>query len=260
MNTIRLSTDARGVTSVELARESVLNAFNEEMIGELADAFTRLGNDANTRVIVLRAAGKAFCAGADLAWMQRQAKNSEADNRADAARFAEMMRVLYECPKPTVARVNGAAFGGGVGLMCACDIVVASDNAKFAISEAKFGILPAVIGPYVTNAVGPRHARRLALTAEAFGARFAHDIGLVHEVTTSDDLDAKVEELVSLILKNGPNALAEIKKLLARLEVGPVTAEVRQMTSETIARLRMTDEAKEGFAAFFEKRPAKWIQ
>ncbi len=260
MNTIQVGTDARGVTSVELARESVLNAFNEEMIGELADAFGRLGGEANTRVVVLRAAGKAFCAGADLAWMQRQAKNSEADNRADAARFAEMMRILCECPKPTIARVQGAAFGGGVGLMCACDIVVASDNAKFAISEAKFGILPAVIGPYVTNAVGPRHARRLALTAETFGAAFAHDIGLVHEVTTADGLDPKIEELVSLILKNGPNALAEIKKLFARLEVGPVTADVRQMTAETIARLRMTDEAKEGFAAFFDKRPAKWTR
>jgi methylglutaconyl-CoA hydratase len=260
MNTLRISTDERGIATVELAREAVLNAFDEAMIAELAEAFRTLGDDANARVIVLRAAGKAFCAGADLQWMQRQAKNSEADNRKDAQVFAEMMRTVYECPKPTVARVHGAAFGGGVGLMCACDIVIAAKGAKFAISEAKFGIIPAVIGPYVTNAVGPRHARRLALTAEVFDAKFARDIGLVHEVTTTDAIDAKVDEIVSLILKNGPNALAEIKKLFGRLSVGPVTADTRAMTAETIARLRMTGEAKEGFAAFFDKRPATWIK
>ena len=258
MNTLHVSTDARGVATVELSRPDVLNAFDEAMIGEIAQAFGDLGKDARVRVIVLRAAGKAFCAGADLAWMQRQAKNSEADNRADALAFAEMMRLLYECPKPTVARVHGQAFGGGVGLMCACDIVVAAEGAKFAISEAKFGILPAVIGPYVINSVGPRQARRLALTAETFGAAFAREIGLVHEVTAPDGLDAKVEEIVSLILKNGPNALAEIKQLFARLPVGPITHGVRALTAQTIARLRGTDEAREGFAAFFEKRPAKW--
>jgi methylglutaconyl-CoA hydratase len=270
MNTLRLSTDARGVATVELARESVLNAFDEAMIGEIAQAFRDLGADANARVIVLRAAGKAFCAGADLAWMQRQAKNSEADNRRDAQVFAEMMRVVHECPKPTVARVHGAAFGGGVGLMCACDIVIAAEGAKFAISEAKFGIIPAVIGPYVTNAIGPRHARRLALTAEVFGAAYARDIGLVHEVVPASSseavgqakspIDAKVDEIVSLILKNGPTALAEIKKLFGHLSVGPITAETRAMTAETIARLRMTGEAKEGFAAFFDKRPASWTK
>jgi len=258
MTTLNLSTDTRGVATVELARPDVLNAFDEAMIGELAQAFADLASDANVRVIVLRAAGKAFCAGADLAWMQRQAKNSEADNRADATRFAEMMRVLYECPKPTIARVHGHAFGGGVGLMCACDIVVAAESAKFAISEAKFGILPAVIGPYVINAVGPRQARRLALTAETFGAAFAHDIGLVHEVTAPDSIDAKVEDIVSPILKNGPRALAEIKQLFARFSVGPITAETRALTAQTIARLRGTDEAREGFAAFLEKRPPKW--
>jgi methylglutaconyl-CoA hydratase len=260
MNTLRVSTDARGVATVELAREAVLNAFDEAMIGELAEAFGKLGSDANARVIVLRAAGKAFCAGADLAWMQRQAKNSEADNKRDAQVFAEMMRTVHECPKPTVARVHGAAFGGGVGLMAACDIVIAAEGAKFAISEAKFGIIPAVIGPYVTNAVGLRHARRLALTAEVFDAKFARDIGLVHEVTAPDAIDAKVDEIVALILKNGPTALAEIKKLFGRLHVGPITADTRAMTAETIARLRMTGEAKEGFAAFFDKRPATWIK
>ncbi len=258
MNTIRLTVDARGVATVELAREAVLNAFDEAMIGEIASAFGGLSTRADVRVVVLRGAGKAFCAGADLAWMQRQAKNSEEANRKDALVFAEMMRVVYECPKPTIARVHGAAFGGGVGLMCACDIVVAAEGTKFAVSEAKFGIIPAVIGPYLMNAAGPRQARRLALTAETFGAAFAHDIGLVHEVTAPDGIDAKVDEIVAMMLKNGPNALAEIKRLFARLAVAPITQDTRGMTAETIARLRMTEEAKEGFAAFFEKRAAKW--
>jgi methylglutaconyl-CoA hydratase len=235
-----------------------MNAFDETMIEELTQVFTHLASDAATRVIVLAAAGKVFCAGADLRWMERQSQHGPADNLADAQRFAHMMRLIYECPKPVIARVQGSAYGGGVGLLCACDIVVASAQARFVISEAKFGILPAVISPYVTNAIGKRHAARLALTAELFDAAFAEKIGLVHEVVDADGLDAAVEKFVAQMLANGPLALGEIKHLFQYLSVGPIDETVRQHTAHTIARLRATPEAKEGFAAFLGKRAPTW--
>jgi methylglutaconyl-CoA hydratase len=258
--TLRVITDARGVTRVSLAREETLNAFDETMIAELTEVFTALAGSQETRVVVLAAEGRAFSAGADLRWMERASQNSHDANLEDARRFAHMMQVMYECPKPVIARVQGAAYGGGVGLCCACDIVFAAPQAKFAVSEAKFGILPSVIGPYLNNAVGKRNALRLALTTEQIDASRALQMGLVQEVVDADQLDAAIEKTVTQLLVNGPNALGEIKKLFGQLAVAPITADVRELTAQTIARVRSTDEAREGFAAFFAKRSAPWVK
>lgn len=258
-STINISTRAAGVAQITMARPNVFNAFDETMVGELDEAFDQLIADSAVRVIVLAGEGKHFSAGADLQWMQRASTATLEWNLADARRFAGMFSKIETCPKPTVARVNGAALGGGVGLLCACDIAIASDNASFSVSEAKFGIIPSVIGPYVTNAVGKRHARRLALTTTRIKADEALRMGLVHQVTSLDELDAAVDATVTELLAGGPQAQREIKELFAQLEVGPITEEVRDLTARTISRIRGSDEAREGFAAFLEKRPAKWI-
>jgi methylglutaconyl-CoA hydratase len=242
-----------------LHRPEVLNAFDETLIGELDSAFAALGADPAVRVVVLAASGRVFCAGADIGWMQRAAANSEEANLADARVFAAMLARLAGCPKPVVAVVQGAAYGGGVGLACAADIVIAGERAKFCVSEARFGILPAVIGPYLVNAVGQRQARRLALTMTVVGAAEALGLGLAHKVVAEDGLDAAVEAVVAELLQGGPQALAEIKALLGQLAVGPVTAAVRELTAQTISRVRATAEAREGFAAFVEKRRAAWV-
>lgn len=258
-STIKLSMRAMGVAEVTMARPNVFNAFDETMVGELDAAFQQLIADPAVRVIVLAGEGKHFSAGADLQWMQRASTATLEWNLADARRFAGMFSKIETCPKPTVARVNGAALGGGVGLLCACDIAIAADNASFSVSEAKFGIIPSVIGPYVTNAVGKRHARRLALTTTRIKADEALRMGLVHQVTSLEDLDAAVDATVTELLAGGPEAQREIKELFAQLAVGPVTEEVRDLTARTISRIRGSDEAREGFAAFLEKRPAQWI-
>lgn len=258
-DTLELSQRGNGVIQVTMSRPDLFNAFDEVMIAELDAVFDRLSADDDVRVILLAGAGKHFSAGADLQWMQRASEESHDWNLADARRFAAMLGKIDACPKPTVARVQGAALGGGTGLVCVCDIAIGADNASFAVSEAKFGIVPAVIGPYLTNAVGKREARRLALTMSRIHADEAQAIGLLHRVTTLDELDAVVDATLEEILAGGPNAQREIKALFARLEVGPVSAEVRELTAQTISRVRGSDEAREGFAAFLGKRPAGWI-
>ena len=257
--TLSVTARAPGVTQVTMAREAVFNAFDEAMIAELDAAFAQLEADSAVRVIVLAGSGRHFSAGADLQWMQRASQASREWNLQDARRFAGMLHRLESCAKPTVARVQGAALGGGVGLACACDIAVAADNASFSVSEAKFGILPAVIGPYVTNAVGKRQAKRLALTTTRIDAAEALRIGLVQHVVTSEALDAAVDAVVKDLLVGGPAAQREIKALFAQLEVGPITPDVIELTAQTISRVRGTDEAREGFDAFLSKRPANWI-
>ena len=255
---VNVSFPAPGVGQVLMDRPEVFNAFDEAMIGELDAAFERLAIDDRVRVIVLAGAGKHFSAGADLQWMQRASAADREWNVADARRFAAMLSRIDTCPKPTVARIQGAALGGGVGLACACDIAIAADTASFSVSEARFGILPSVIGPYLTNAVGKRHAKRLALTTTRIGATEAMAIGLVQVVAPAESLDARVDAVVQELLVGGPDAQREIKSLFAQLEVGPITAEVRELTASTIARVRGTAEAREGFAAFLAKRPARW--
>ncbi len=258
-STLRVQCRADGTAHVIMARPAVFNAFDETMIGELDAAFGRLEADPAVRVVVLAGEGKHFSAGADLQWMQRASQAGLEWNVADARRFAAMLSRIANSPKPTVARVQGAALGGGVGLACACDIAIASEDASFAVSEAKFGILPAVIGPYLANAVGPRQARRLALTTTRIGAAEALTLGLVHSVVPRDGLDGAIDATVAELRAGGPQAHREIKNLFAVLGVGPITPEVRELTAQTIARVRGTDEAREGFAAFLGKRPASWV-
>jgi methylglutaconyl-CoA hydratase len=257
--TLVVSQRAPGVAQITMSRPAVFNAFDELMIGELDAAFTQTIADSQVRVIVLAGEGKHFSAGADLQWMQRASQASIEWNLQDARRFAGMLHRIASSPKPVVAQMQGAALGGGVGLACACDIAIAADNASFAVSEAKFGILPAVIGPYVTNAVGKRQAQRLALSTTRIGASEALAIGIVQQVVTLDALDATVDATLKELLVGSPNAQREIKALFAQLEVGPITPEVRELTAQTISRVRGSDEAREGFAAFLAKRPASWI-
>ena len=257
--TLRISRRAAGVAQVTMAREAVFNAFDEIMIAELDSTFAELAQDASVRVIVLAGEGRHFSAGADLQWMQRASTASLEWNLEDARRFAAMLWRIASCPKPTLARIQGAALGGGVGLACACDIAMASEDASFSASEARFGILPAVIAPYLVNAVGLRQAKRLALTATRITAAQALALGLVQQVTTSANLDAAVDAAVTDLLAGGPQAQHEIKQLYAQLEVGPISAEMRDLSAQTISRVRGTDEAREGFAAFLAKRKAKWI-
>jgi methylglutaconyl-CoA hydratase len=260
LKTLEISKLDNGVARITRSRPDVFNAFDEVMIGELDTAFGQLIDDNKVRIIVLAGAGKHYSAGADLKWMQRASNESREWNLADARRFAAMLAKIDQCPKPTLARIQGAALGGGVGLACACDIAIATDNASFAISEARFGILPAIIGPYLTNAVGRRQARRLALTMTRIRADEALRIGVVHQVCAGEDLDATVDATVQELLGGGPNAQREIKALLAQLEVGPVTEAVRELTAQTISRVRGTEEAREGFAAFIDKRPPPWLR
>ncbi len=257
--TLTVSTRTAGVAQVTMSRPDVFNAFDETMIKELGEAFTQLEQDDAVRVIVLAGDGKHFSAGADLQWMQRASEASEEWNLADARVFAGILAGIERCAKPTIARIQGAALGGGVGLACACDIAIAADNARFAVSEAKFGILPAVIGPHVTNAIGKRQAKRLALTTRQVRAEEALRIGLVQEVASLETLDEAVDATVKELLAGSPNAQREIKLLFGQLEVGPITDEVLELTAKTISRVRGTDEAKEGFAAFLAKRPASWM-
>lgn len=258
-STLVITQRSPAVAQLTMSRPAVFNAFDETMIGELDAAFERLITDETVRVIVLAGEGKHFSAGADLQWMQRASMASREWNLEDARRFAGTLARIEAAPKPTVARVQGAALGGGVGLACSCDIAIAADNASFSVSEARFGILPAVIGPYVTNAVGKRQAKWLGLTTARIGADKALAIGLVQQVAPLDALDAAVDATVKELLAGGPHAQREIKELFAQLEVGPITSEVRELTAQTISRVRGTEEAREGFAAFLGKRPANWI-
>ena len=259
MPALSISQRSPGVAQVTMSRPAVFNAFDEAMIAELDAAFAQLADDPAVRVVVLAGDGKHFSAGADLQWMQRASRASREVNLDDARRFAAMLSRIETLPKPTVARIQGAALGGGVGLACACDIAIAADNASFSVSEARFGILPAVIGPYVINAVGKRQARRLALTPRASTRPRRWRSAWCSRLVPLDPLDAAVDAVGTELLAGGPDAQREIKQLFAQLEVGPVTAEVRELTAQTISRVRGSDEAREGFAAFLAKRPANWI-
>jgi methylglutaconyl-CoA hydratase len=247
-----------GVARIEMARPEVLNAFDEVMIAELDAAFAAHGADPDVRVIVLSGEGKAFSAGADLAWMKRQSEASAEANLDDARRFASMLRRIADCPKPTIARVHGVAMGGGVGLACACDFGIATEDARFAVTEARFGLAASVIAPYLIAAVGRRQAQRLAMSTAQIGAVEALALGLVHEVTSPDRLDEAVGALTTQLLSSGPRAIAEIKALYGGLPPAPVTNETIELTAQTIARIRHTEEAREGFTAFLEKRRPKW--
>ncbi len=246
------------VATVWMNRPEVFNAFNEQLIDDLAAACGALEDDAGVRVVVLAGRGRHFSAGADLNWMQRASACTEAENLADARKFAAMLQALSGLSKPTIARVQGAALGGGTGLAAACDMVVAADNAQFSTSEVKFGIIPAVISPYVLRAIGPRHALRYFQTAEKFSAAEAKAIGLVSELVTLDELDAGVAKLVQSLLTGGPLAQQAAKELIAAISGRQIDAAVGEETALRIARQRAGAEAREGITAFLHKRPAAW--
>lgn len=246
------------VATIWMNRPEVHNAFDERLIDELDRARVELEHDDAIRVVVLGGRGRNFSAGADLNWMRRAAENGVEANRQDARRFAEMLRGLAQMGKPTIARVQGAALGGGTGLTAACDMAVATTDAVFATSEVRFGIIPAVISPYVLRAIGPRQALRYFQTAERIPAARALEIGLVHEVVAADELDGAVVALAKELAAGGPAALTAAKALVRDIAGRPIDAAVCDETAERIARQRTTDEAREGVAAFLEKRQARW--
>jgi methylglutaconyl-CoA hydratase len=247
------------VAIVTLNRPDVRNAFNETSITEIKQAFSELGEDAALRAIVLAANGPAFCAGADLNWMKKMAGYTHAENHADALQLAEMLRTIYLCPKPVVAKVQGDCYAGGMGLVAACDIIVAVDEAQFCLSEVKLGLIPATISPYVIKAMGENAARRYFLTAERFGAREALRIGFAHEVVAADALDAKVAEIVKALVNNSPHAVQQAKALVREVSGQAVSDALLADTAERIAQIRASDQGREGVASFLEKRKPAWL-
>ena len=258
MQNITLKTH-NNIATVTLNRPEVRNAMDEATIAELHAAFHKVATDAGIRALVLRGEGKAFCAGGDLNWMRQAADYGEAENTADAQKLGEMLYALHTLNKPTIAMVHGAAFGGGVGLVAACDIALGLANSKFCLSEVKIGLIPSVISPYVLAAMGERQARRFYLTAEVIEAQKAKEIGLLHEVCQSENAWQKaLNGTLNLIMSNAPNAIADAKSQIFDLSHKAITPDVVQQTSEAIAKRRATDEAKEGVSAFLEKRPPNW--
>lgn len=255
---VRLETDARGVATVTLDRPDKHNAFDEKVIAGLTAAFNAVANDPAARALVLRSNGRSFCAGADLDWMRRMGAFSHEENLRDAGNLSDMLETLYYLPVPAIARVQGAALGGGAGLVCCCDMAVAADDAVFAFSEVKLGLVPATIGPFAVRAIGARAARHYFLTAERFDAARALALGLVSEVAAADGLDAAVARLVDAILQNGPQAVRAAKRHLLDVTERELDEELFGETNAWIADIRATPEAREGLAAFLEKRAANW--
>jgi len=255
-----LTIERRGaVAQVWLDRPEVRNAFNDQVIGELTDTFRLLGADDTLRAIVLGGRGKAFCAGADLAWMRAMADYTWEQNRADAQRLADMLYTIYSCPLPVVGRIHGDCYAGGVGLAAVCDVLVATARANFCLSEARLGLLPATIGPYVVRALGEQAARRYFITAERFDALCAQQLGLVHEVCIEEALDAKIDEIIALIVANGPAAVKACKHLVKDVAGVPITEALRAETARRIADVRASEEGREGVQSFLNRRAPNWV-
>ncbi|MGE4372650.1 MAG: enoyl-CoA hydratase/isomerase family protein [Xanthobacter sp.] len=250
---------AGGVATVTLNRPEIRNAFDDVLISELTRAFHELGQDDSVRVIILAASGKAFCAGADLSWMRRMADYDHAENLADATALATMLRTIHECPVPVIARVQGDVFAGGMGLVSACDMVVAAGQARFCLSEVKLGLIPATIAPYVIAAMGARAAQRFFLTAEVFSAQAAVAIGLVHEVVAPEELDEAIARLSQHLLNASPAALAACKRLLREVSGRKVDDALVADTAARIADIRASEQGREGVQAFLNKRQPTWL-
>ena len=245
--------------TITLTQPEVRNAFSDEVIAEITAAFTEVGARPDVRAVVLAAEGPAFCAGANLHWMRRMADYTRAENVADAGKLAEMLRVIYACPKPTVARVQGDVYAGGMGLVAACDMAVSVDTAGFCLSEVKLGLIPATISPYVIRAMGARAAHRYFLTAERFGAAEALRIGFVHEVVAADQLDAKVDDIVKALVSASPNAVRACKQLVQDVAQQQIDAQLIAATVEGIADIRASEEGREGVQSFLQKRKPGWL-
>jgi methylglutaconyl-CoA hydratase len=257
---VLLQVDPRGVATLTLNRPEVHNAFDAGLVLRLTEMLVELKSRPTVRAVVVTGAGRSFSAGADVHWMRSMAACDEDENFEDALHLADLMSLLNSLPTPTIARVNGHAYGGGVGLVACCDIALASREARFALSEVRLGLVPAVISPYVMAAIGERQARRLFLSAEAISAKLARRVGLVHEVVRPDELDAAVEHQLGMLLKGGPIALRESKELIFTVEGRGVSADdaLRRRTAQIIAQLRVSEEGQEGLAAFLEKRGCNW--
>ena len=259
MTTAIQTTQKGAVLTLTLSRPDVRNAFSDEVIAEITAAFRDAASRADVRAVVLAAVGPAFCAGADLNWMRRMADYTRAENLADAALLAEMLRVMYECPKPTIARIQGDVYAGGMGLVAACDMAVSVDTANFCLSEVKLGLIPATISPYVIRAMGARAAHRYFLTAERFDAREAHRIGFVHEVVSAEGLDAKVAEITQALVNASPNAVRSCKTLVQEVAGRAIDAALVARTVEGIADIRTSSEGREGVQSFLQKRKPSWL-
>jgi methylglutaconyl-CoA hydratase len=246
------------VAEVWLNRPEVRNAFNDGVVAELTSAFSTLAADPQLRAIVLGGHGKAFCAGADLSWMRAMADYTWAQNHADAAALAQMLWTIYSCPVPVVGRIHGDCYAGGVGLAAVCDVLVAAEGVHFCLSEARLGLLPATIGPYVVRALGEQAARRYFVTAERFDAARAQALGFVHECVSAEQLDACVNGIVQALVANGPAAVKACKRLVQDVAGQPLTAELRADTARRIADIRASDEGREGVQAFLNKREPSW--
>lgn len=251
--------DPRGVASLVLNRPEVHNAFDDLMIAELIAQLDSLAADNQVKVLVLKSNGKNFSAGADLNWMRSMAKKDYQQNLEDAASLASLMHKLDTFPKPTLVLVQGAAFGGAVGLVACCDIALAEENASFCLSEVKIGLIPAVISPYVMRALGERQSRRYFLTAERFNATTAATLGLVHQVVSNDTLENQAESLVQTLLQNSPAAVSAAKNLLQQIYNKNINNEVIAHTTQAIAEIRVSAEGQEGLSAFLEKRKPNWL-
>ncbi|CAN5183687.1 enoyl-CoA hydratase/isomerase family protein [soil metagenome] len=247
------------VARVYLNRPDVRNAFNEGVVAELGAAFTGFAADASLRAIVLGGHGKAFCAGADLSWMREMAGYTWEQNRADAQALADMLWAVWRCPVPVVGRIHGDCYAGGVGLASVCDVLVVADGVNFCLSEAKLGLLPGTISPYVIRAMGEQASRRYFVTAERFSAAQAHTMGFVHELCAADRLDAKVDEIVAALVANGPMATRACKKLVQDVAGLPIDETLRAETARRIADIRASDEGKEGVQSFLNKRKPAWL-
>ena len=260
MDKVITQIDSRGVAQVSLNNPDKHNAFDDQMIIELTHAFNALAANANVRIMLLKSEGKSFSAGADLDWMKRMASYSYQQNLNDARALAAMLKALHQMPIPTIARVQGATFGGAVGLISCCDIALASSNASFALSEVKIGLVPSTISPYVIAAIGERHAKRYFMTAERFDANTALQIDLVHEAVEKSLLDDKVEQLITAILSNGPEAVVAAKQLVFAVSGKAVDSSLIEHTCEVIAGIRVSAQGQEGLSAFLDKRKPNWLK
>ncbi|MEK8032006.1 enoyl-CoA hydratase/isomerase family protein [Ideonella sp. DXS29W] len=257
--TLDIKRPTQHVAEVWLNRPDVRNAFNDSVIAELTATFRGFAQDKDLRAVVLAGHGKAFCAGADLNWMRAMADYSWEQNRADAEGLAEMLWAIYSCPVPVIGRIHGDCYAGGVGLAAVCDILIAAEGVNFCLSEAKLGLLPATIGPYVVRALGERASQRYFVTAERFDASHAKALGFVHECVAPDLLDQQVQTTVAALVANGPAAVKACKRLVQDLAGQQITAELRADTARRIADIRASTEGKEGVQSFLQKRPAAWL-
>jgi len=260
MHTLKSSTDKRGVLTLKMHRPEVHNAFDAKMIAELTTALLAANHDDSVRMVVISGSGSCFSAGADMNWMRSLVDASLEDNESDALRLAKLMRSLNYLSKPSIAKINGAAFGGGVGLIAACDVTIAVDDARFGLTEARLGLAPAVISPYVIRCIGERNARRYFLSGERFDSQKALDIGLIQQLVPADQLDEAIEDIIRELLKSGPLAVAECKQLAFKVAGHDEKSQqsIDEYTARLIARLRISAEGQEGLAAFLEKRRPGW--